>query len=260
MSNTQLRSALTRQRCRGWAAVIAALLLGACEGLVVRSGDGRETRPPPTGCPAGLRPIGTLAVVSDVVFRNGRPATSGARVCDGDIITTSASGVAVVLPDGERESDSVHIAEATDPRFTWTQSGCLSVDGYAQGRIIATAQRRCMVVRTNDTLMLINQGRVQFSVARGLSTQVVPVRGSYEKLQNLTPQEVRTLSHNQLMQRAAPRTDQPQLHAINEYQKFARLRPPITLSPIDIKRIDGNVFNRTLTLPPPRPEPGNILR
>lgn len=239
-----------------WSALLALLLLPACEGLEIRSGDRRtDVRPQPTGCPAGLRPIGTLAVVSDVVFRNGRQAASGARVCDGDMITTSASGVAVVLPDNDRESDSVHIAEATDPRFTWTQSGCLSVDGYAQGRIIATAQRRCMIVRTNDTLMLINQGRVQFSVARGASTQVVPVRGSYEKLQNLTPQEVRTLSQVQLMQRAAPKADQPQLHAVNEYQRFTRVRPPIMLAPIEIKRIDGNVFNRTLTLPPPRPVP-----
>jgi hypothetical protein len=237
-------------------ASIALVLLAACEGLEIRPGDGRSgVRPQPTGCPPGLRPIGTLAVVSDVVFRNGRQAANGARVCDGDIITTSASGVAVVLPDNDRESDSVHIAEATDPRFTWTQGGCLSIDGYAQGRIIATAQRRCMIVRTNDTLMLINQGRVQFSVARGVSTQVVPVRGSYEKLQNLTPQEVRTLSQVQLMQRAAPKSDQPQLHTVNEYQRFARIRPPIRLSPLEIKRIDGNVFNRTLTLPPPRPVP-----
>lgn len=256
MSDTHRQAALPRKHNPVRPAFLALLLLTACEGLEVRRGDGRpDVRPQPAGCPAGLRPIGTLAVVSDVVFRNGRQAASGTRVCDGDVITTSASGVAVVLPDNDRESDSVHIAEATDPRFTWTQGGCLSIDGYAQGRIIATAQKHCMIVRTNDTLMLINQGRMQFSVTRGRSTQVVPVRGSYEKLRNLTAQEVRTLSQVQLMQRAAPKADQPQLHAVNEYQSFARVRPPIVLAPVELKRIDSNVFNRTLTLTPRRPVP-----
>lgn len=256
MSDAHRRAALPRKHNYVRPAILALLLLTACEGLEVRRGDGRtEVRPQPTGCPAGLRPIGTLAVVSDVVFHNGRQAASGARVCDGDVITTGASGVAVVLPDNDRESDSVHIAEATDPRFTWTQGGCLSIDGYAQGRIIATAQKHCMIVRTSDTLMLINQGRMQFSVTRGRSTQVVPVRGSYEKLRNLTAQDVRTLSQVQLMQRAAPKADQPQLHAVNEYQSFARVRPPIVLAPVELKRIDSNVFNRALTLTPRRPVP-----
>lgn len=229
-------------------AVLAmASVLAGCP--VPPRGGEPPVRPQPTGCAPGVRPIGVLAVVSDVVFRNNRRAANGERVCDGDRITTSPSGVGVVLPDGDRESDSVHIAENTDPRFTWTQGGCLSVDGYGNGRVIATARKRCMVVRTDDTLMLLTTGRVQFQVGRGISTQVVPVRGSYTKLHYLTPQEVATLSQVQLIQRAAPAADQPQPQSLNEYRLYKLTKPPLRLPPAEIKRIDGSVFNRTLSAP-----------
>jgi hypothetical protein len=205
-----------------------------------------------------VRPIGILAVISDVVRRNGRPAANGERVCEGDSVTTDPGGVAAVLPDGDRESDSVHIAEGTDPRFTWTRGGCLSIDDYGRGRIVATAHRRCMVIRTPGTLMLLNSGRMQFTV-RGALTQIVPVRGSYTKLENLSAREVASLSRAQLQQRADRPELQPQMHAINEYQGYRLVRPPVRLPGTEIRRIDDSVFQRTLRLPPVRPS-APILR
>ena len=219
------------------------LILTACGTPGSRTGDLRPDRKPdppapPTGCASGVRPVGVLAVISDLVRLNGRRAINGERVCDGDVITTNATGVGIVLPDNDRESDSLHIAESTDPRFTWTRGGCLSIDSYSQGRVIATARRHCMVVRTPDTLMLLTSGRVQFQVARGVSTRVVPVRGAYTKLQPLSPEQVRALSVRELNQQAAPQAQQPQVHSLNEYRANVLVRPAVKLPPAEIRRID----------------------
>jgi hypothetical protein len=205
--------------------------------------------PPSSVCPPGVRPIGVLAVLNDTVFRNGRPARNGERVCDGDSVTTSASGVGEVLPDDERESDSVHIAEGTDPRFTWTRGGCLSVDRYESGRIVATARRHCMVVRTPDTLMLLTAGRAQFQVTRNAATQVVPLRGSLTKLQPLSAQVVNTLSQAQLTQQAAPPALQPQMQSLNVYTAGRVLKPAVRLPPSEIQRIDSLVLRRAIVTP-----------
>jgi hypothetical protein len=197
-----------------------------------------------------VRLIGVLAVVSNTVFRNSRKASSGEPVCDGDTITTNDSGVGEVLPDGGGESDSVHIAEGTDPRFIWTQSGCLSVDGYTRGRIVATAQRRCMVVRTPDTLMLLSAGRVQFQVTRNKVTEVVPLSGSLTKLQPLSVQQVNTLSRVQLMQKKAKVAVQPKVGSLNVYSNYNLVTPAVRLPPSEIKRIDSSVPRRA-TVPSP---------
>ncbi len=216
-------------------------------------GPGPGPAPSRNICPPGVRPIGVLAILNDVVFRNGRAAINGERVCDGDLITTGPSGVGEVLPDGDRESDSVHLAEGTDPRFTWTLGGCLSVDGYRNGRIIATARRHCMVVRTPDTLMLLAAGRVQFQVTRNASTQVVPLRGSLTKLQPLSDREVYAFSQAQFLQRAAPVATQPQMHSLNVYTNFNSVRPAVRLPPSEIQRIDSSVLRRAIVVPPPAP-------
>jgi hypothetical protein len=195
-----------------------------------------------------------LAVVSDVVYRNERPAVNGERVCDGDNIHTSPSGVGVVLPDGDRESDSVHVAEGTDPRFTWTQGGCLSVDGYRRGTVIATAHRRCMVIRTPDTLMLLVAARVQFEVAPNAFTRVVPLRGTLTKLQTLNTQQVHNYTQSQLAQSAAPPALQPQLHSLNEYRSGTLARPAVRLPPSEIRRIDSSVLRRAIIVPRVGPE------
>jgi hypothetical protein len=195
-----------------------------------------------------VRPVGVLAVLSNTVFRNSRAATNGERVCNGDTITTSATGVGQVLPDGDRESDSVHVAEGTDPRLTWTQGGCLSVDNYRNGRVIATARRHCMVVRTPDTLMMLAAGRVQFQVASN-ATQVVPLSGSLIKLQPLSVQQVNTLSQAQLRQQAAPAALQPQARSLNVYTSGKVATPPVRLPPSEIQRIEGSVLRRSTVTP-----------
>ncbi|HTE13718.1 MAG TPA: hypothetical protein VK642_01445, partial [Burkholderiales bacterium] len=163
--------------------------------------------------------------------------------------TTNGGGVGVVLPDGDRESDSIHIAEGTDPRFTWTLGRCISVDGYNNGRIITTARRHCMVVRTPDTLILQSGGRVEFRVTRSTSTQVVPLRGSITKLQPLSTQQVNTLSQSQLTQLAAPAAQQPQAQSLNIYTQYKLVKPAVRLPPAEIKRIDGSVLRRAIVVP-----------
>ena len=190
-----------------------------------------------------------LAVISNTVFRNSRPASNGERVCNGDTLTTDSRGVGMLLLDGDRESDTVHIAENTDPSFTLTQGGCLSVENYNHGRIVATARRRCMVVRTRDTLMLLTPGTgTQFQVARNAVTQVVPLSGTLTKLQPLSAQQVNTFSATQLRQLAAPAALQPQLHFENVYRENKLVRPALRLPPAEINRIDNSV--RRIVIPP----------
>ncbi len=195
-------------------------------------------------CPHGVRPIGVLAVLSDTVCRNNRRAVNGERVCDGDQITTNANGMGEVLPDCDSESDSVHIAEGTDPRFTWTLAGCLSIDGYRYGRIIATAQRRCMVIRTPDTLMLLLNGRAQFQVTQNTSTRVVPLRGSVTKLQPLSARQVHELAPAQLSQLAARAALQPHVESVNVYSNHDVAQPSERLPPAEIRRLDRNPGRR----------------
>ncbi len=196
-----------------------------------------------------MSPIGVLAVVSNTVFRNGTPARSGARVCDGDLLTTNGTGVFDLLLDGDKESDSVHVAEGTDPRFRWTRNGCLSVDSYAQGRIVVTSRRLCMVVRTPDTLMYLHGGRAQFQVARNSTTQVVPVRGNVTKLQGLSDQQVNTLSSVQLVQRAAPSALQPKPQSLNVYRQGVVNQPAVRLPPAEIQRINRSVLRSAIVVP-----------
>ncbi len=183
------------------------------------------------------------------MFRNGTPARTGARVCDGDLLTTNGSGVFDLLLDGDKESDSVHVAEGTDPRFRWTRAGCLSVDSYAQGRIVVTSRRLCMVVRTPDTLIVLRGARAQFQVARNTATQVVPVRGNVTKLQALSDQQVNTLSSLQLLQRAAPAALQPKPQSLNVYRQGVVSQPAVRLAPADIQRINRSVLRSPIVAP-----------
>lgn len=240
------RRGSARRACLFFYALGVSLLLASCAIPEPRSGS---TRPPDPGrpqpaCPAGVRPIGVLVVLSNTVFRNSRPAVSGERVCDGDSITTNASGVGEVLPDNDRQSDAVHIAEGTDPRFTWTRGGCLSVDRYNAGRIVATSRRHCIVVRTPDTLMLVVSGRVQLQVVPKTSTEVVPIRGSVTKLQPMTEQQIQAYSPAQLRQRAAAPALQPHVHSLNVYRNYSVLRPAVRLPPAEIRRLDSSALRR----------------
>ncbi len=188
-------------------------------------------------------------MLSNTVFRNGTPARTGARVCDGDLLTTNGTGVFDLLLDGDRESDSVHVAEGTDPRFRWTRSGCLSVDSYAQGRIVVTSRRLCMVVRTPDTLMYLSGARAQFQVARNAATQVVPVRGNMIKLQALSDQQVRALSSVQLVQRAAPVALQPKPLSLNVYRQGVVSQPAVRLPPAEVQRINSSLLRSAVMVP-----------
>jgi hypothetical protein len=216
---------------------------------------------PPTGpsapaaakpdCPASY-PIGVLAVLSHTVYRNTRAAINGERVCNGDNLTTDARGEGFLLLDGDRESDSIHIAANTDPRFTLTPGGCLSIENYNSGRIVLSARRRCMVVRTRDTLMLLSPGTgTQFEVTRNTVTQVVPLRGTLIKLQPLSAQQVNTFTASQLTQQAAPQTLQPQMQSLNTYTTNKLARPAVRLPPGEIRRIDNSMLLRQIQLPAP---------
>jgi hypothetical protein len=193
-----------------------------------------------------------LAVLSHTVFRNTRAAINGERVCNGDNLTTDARGEGMLLLDGDRESDSVHIAPNTDPRFTLTPAGCLSIDNYHSGRIVASARRRCLVVRTRDTLMLLPPGTgTQFEVTRNTTTQVVPLRGTLIKLLPLTTQQVNTFTASQLTQQSAQPALQPQMHSLNVYTEHKLVRPALRLPPADIRRIDNSMLLRQIQLPAP---------
>lgn len=180
---------------------------------------------PATGCAPGSYPIGVLAVTSNTLFRNGVPARSGERVCNGDHISTNATGSGDLLLDGDRASDSVHFAEGTDPSITVTPNGCVNVDAYRRGRITVTARRRCMVLRTPDTLLLLANGSAQLEVIPNQSTVVVPLRGSLIKLRNLPLRETAQLSAAELGRLAAPRELQPLPRAQNVYRNFIRVVP-----------------------------------
>lgn len=234
------------------AALGLALLIAGCPAPPRRGPDGAGgTGPvgPKPVCPSGALPIGVLAVTSNIVYRNGVPARSGDRVCNGDHISTNATGVGDLLLDGDQGSDTVHFAEGTDPSVTLTPNGCVSVDAYTRGTVIANARRRCMLLRTRDTLLLLVNGSVQIRVIDKLPTQVVPLRGSLIKLNYVAPQQAGTLSQAQLSQRAAAKEMQPLFHAHNFYSNFQVARPAIRLSPAEIRQLSTSVLRRPLPLP-----------
>lgn len=194
--------------------------------------------------------IGTLAISSDIVFRNRVPARNGERVCNSDYISTNATGVGDLLLDGDRASDSIHFAEGTDPSITLTPNGCVTVDAYSRGRVIATSRRRCMVLRTPDTLLLLVGGSAQINV-RNTTTEVVPLRGSLIKLINLPPQKISVMSQVELTKFSARAEVQPQAQSLNIYTRNRLTSPAIQLSPTQIQQIDRSVIRRPLpiTLP-----------
>lgn len=166
-----------------------------------------------------------LAVSSNTLFRNGVPARSGERVCNGDHISTNATGSGDLLLDGDRASDTVHFAEGTDPSITVTPNGCVNVDAYRRGSITVTARRRCMVLRTPDTLLLLTNGSAQLQVIPNQSTVVVPIRGLLINLRNLPVRQTAQLSAAELSRLAAPRDLQPLPRSQNTYRNFLRLLP-----------------------------------
>lgn len=236
-------------------ALAMTALLAGCAVPPPRAGAGSPVTPA-AGCAPGTRPIGTLAVLGNTVFRNARPAASGERVCDNDRLSTDATGQFELLVDSDQERDTVHGAQNTDPRFTWARGGCLHIDAYQYGRITVNARRHCMVVRTPDALLLIHTGRVQFQVNRNAFTQVVPLSGSYVKLQGISPQQVQTLPRAELMRYAAPPAQQPQPQARNDYQSGVLVRPAVRLTPGELENIERLGPRR----PIPGPAPGPVIR
>jgi hypothetical protein len=199
--------------------------------------------PPRPACAPGVSVIGTLAVITNAVFRNRVTASSGERVCNGDHISTNATGVGDLLLDGDRASDSIHFSENTDPSITLTPNGCVTVDAYTTGRVVATARRRCMVLRTPDTLLLLVGGSAQVHV-RSTTTEVVPLRGTLIKLISFPPQKVNLMSQTQLSQIAASTNLQPQLQSLNIYSRSKLTRPAVRLPPSQIQQIERSVIRR----------------
>lgn len=194
--------------------------------------------------------IGTLAISRDIVFRNRAQARNGERVCNGDYISTNATGVGELLLDGDRASDSIHFAEGTDPSITLTPNGCVSIDAYSRGRVIATARRRCMVLRTPDTLLLLVGGSAQVNV-RSNATEVVPLRGSLIKLMNVPPQRISVMSQTELTKFSARAELQPQAQSMNIYTQNKLTRPAVRLSPTQIQQIDRSMIRRPVPITPP---------
>jgi len=182
-------------------------------------------------------------VISDSVFRNGLTARNGERVCNGDHISTNATGVGDLLLDGDSTSDSIHFSENTDPSITLTPNGCVTVDAYTTGRVVAIARRRCMVLRTPDTLLLLVGGSAQVHV-RSTSTEVVPLRGTVIKLISFPPQKVNVMTQSQLSQFAALPNLQPQLQSLNIYSRNKLTRPALQLPPSQIQQIERSVIRR----------------
>ncbi len=222
------------------------LLLAGCPTPPRRGPDappGTGGTGPKSAC-AGSFPIGVLAVISDIVFRNGSQARNGERVCNGDHISTNATGVGDLLLDGDHASDSIHFAEGTDPSVTLTPNGCVTIDAYRSGRVIATARRRCMVLRTPDTLLLLVGGSAQVHVFPNKSTEVVPLRGTLIKLINFPPQKVNVTSQAELTRFAASAGLQPQPQSLNVYTRNQLVGPAIRLSPSQIQQIDRSLLRR----------------
>jgi len=192
----------------------------------VDPGPGPRPGPgPATGCAPGSFPIGVLAVSRNTVFRNGMPAGNGERVCNGDHISTNATGTGDLLLDGDHASDTIHFAAGTDPSITVTPNGCVNVDAYRRGRIVVTARRRCIVLRTPDTLLLLSNGSVQLDVIPNQSTGVFPLRGSLIKLRNISLNQTARLPAAELSRYAAPRDLQPVPRTTNVYRNFIRAQP-----------------------------------
>ena len=181
------------------------------------------------------RLVGVLVIFSNRVFVNTQPARAGQLICDGDAVSTDASGSADVVPEQDRESDSIHLAESTDPRFVWLPaSGCLQIDRYVKGKIITTSRRVCMVVRTPDALILQATGRTQFTVLSAARTDVVPLSGQAIKLKPLSEVQTRTLARTQLQAEIADSRLQPLPKQLNSYSKGAMVqRSPLRTSEIE---------------------------
>jgi hypothetical protein len=235
----------------------AALLAGCGTARDPRRTEIRpEPQRPSDATPRTCNPrrlIGLLIVSRHTVFVNTQRALTGHLVCDGDMVTTDSSGSADVVPDQDKESDSIHIAEGTDPRFSWLQrSGCLQIDRYVQGKIIVTTRRLCMVVRTADTLILQSSAaRTQFTVAPA-RTDVAPVTGVAIKLKPETQTQV--LSRALLETQRADPKEQPVTRQLNVYSTHkvlqrsrllqkdidaierSRIRTPIQQSPAPAPR------------------------
>lgn len=200
--------------------------------------------PPPRACAPGINVIGTLVVFRDTVLRNRSPARNGERVCNGDHISTNATGVGDLLLDGDQASDSIHFSENTDPSVTLTPNGCVTIDAYNTGRVIATARRRCMVLRTPDTLLLLAAGGSAQLHVRNTTTEVVPLRGTLIKLISFPPQKVNVMTQSQLSQFAAPPPMQPQLQSLNIYSRNKLTSPAVRLQPSQIQQIERSVIRR----------------
>jgi hypothetical protein len=179
-----------------------------------------------------------LVVTHDTVRVNGQPARTGRIVCDGDEVTTDASGVADVIVSGDRDSDSIHLAESTDPRLRWTAARCVSIENFRRGTINVSSRRLCMVVRTRDVLMYQPaNSRAQY-VVRDV-TEVKSYFGAVPvKLQALPESDVRQLSSAQLLQRRASPTTQPQSGSLNVYRAEGLVQPPRQLTPVEIRSIE----------------------
>jgi len=183
-----------------------------------------------------------LVVTHDKVLVNSLTAQTGRLVCEGDHVSTDASGIGDVIISGNHESDSIHFAENTDPRLGLTAARCVSVDRFNRGTLIVQSRNRCVIVRTPDALVYQAQNsRNLFAVKANTPTEVKAFSGVPPvKLEPLSEASVRTLSTTaQILARRAPAEVQPKPNATNFYRAEKLAAPARTLSPAELRSIES---------------------
>jgi hypothetical protein len=212
-----------------------------------------QSRPPPiytpatsraepvSACQPGIQEIGVLVVTSDAVLINAQLARTGRIVCDGDHITTDATGVGDVIISGDHESDSIHFAGDTDPSLHWTAAHCINVDHYRKGTVIVQSRKLCMIVRTPDVLVYQPPNtRNLFAVKPGAPTEIKAFRGAAPvRLNPLSDAQLRAMTTvKQVLSNQAPAATQPKAGATNFYSNQALAAPPRTLTATELRNIE----------------------
>lgn len=230
----------------------AVLLLAACVPPRPGAGPGLGPQhaptppvpaepPAPRGpCPPGVALIGRLVVERDIVSVNGHQAHTGQTICEGDDVETSSTGTGDVIVSGDNDSDSIHLAEGTDPRMRWTRSRCISIDGFTRGTINLTTRNHCMLLRTRDVLIYHPPASLaQYVVNPSNATQVKPYRGQVPvALQSINENELHNLPVTQLLERRAPPALQPHEGSLNVYRGNALAQPPRKLTPEELRLME----------------------
>jgi len=158
---------------RGLPAILIAALVGALTGCVTTGGD------------QGL--IGTLEVYGANGYLNGRPAASGARVRDGDTISTGEdTSMRLRLVDG----GVLQLDENTDPQLL-REAACIVVR-ILKGQTFVEAKRICisdpnLEVVLNSRANLRSEGRRSvFTLLDGRAEMRRPERRALAPMTQLT--------------------------------------------------------------------------